>query len=181
VVQLRDAVGNDVQRSGVSVTAAIAFGTGRLTGTASRTTDANGRATFTDLAIADGTGSHTLIFAASGFTSVVSSSITVTPPANQPPTAVPDSYDVGANDTLSVTAPGVLLNDSDPEGGTLTATVGDPPANGTLTLASDGSFTYTPNAGFSGQDVFTYLVSDGTDTSAPAIVTITVDPPGTGP
>jgi adhesin/invasin len=181
VVQLRDAAGNEVQRSGVSVTAAIASGTGRLTGTASRTTDASGRATFTDLAIADGTGSHTLIFAASGFTSVVSSSITVTPPANQPPTAVADSYEVAAGDTLTVDPPGVLDNDSDPDGGTLTAIVGNQPAHGTLTLAPDGSFSYVPQDGFSGEDAFTYLAGDGTDTSAPAVVRITVAPLGTGP
>jgi hypothetical protein len=59
--------------------------------------------------------------------------------------------------------------------------VGDQPANGTLTLAPDGSFTYIPQDGFSGQDAFTYLAGDGTDTSAPAIVTITVGPPGAGP
>jgi hypothetical protein len=41
-------------------------------------------------------------------------------------------------------------------------------------MSADGSFTYTPNAGFSGQDTFTYQAGDGTDTSALATVTITV-------
>jgi adhesin/invasin len=180
VIQLRDATGNAVQQSGVSVTVAIATGPGRLTGTASRTTDANGQAAFTDLAITDGTGSHTLIFAASGYTSVVSSSITVTPPANQAPTATADQYEVASATTLTVDAPGVLGNDNDPDGGTLTASVVDQPANGSLSLSATGSFTYTPNAGFSGQDTFTYTAGDGTDTSAPATVTITVDPPVVG-
>ena len=180
VIQLRDATGNDVQRSGVSVTVAIATGPGRLTGTTSRTTDDNGQAAFTDLAITDGTGGHTLIFAASGFTSVVSSSITVTPPPNQPPTASADQYEVASGTALTVGAPGVLGNDNDPDGDTLTASAVDQPANGTLALSSDGSFTYTPNTGFSGQDTFTYTAGDGTDTSAPATVTITVDPPVVG-
>jgi len=180
VIQLRDATGNDVQRSGVSVTVAIATGPGHLTGTTSRTTDANGQAAFTDLAITDGTGGHTLIFAAPGFTSVVSSSITVTPPPNQPPTASADQYEVASGTALTVSAPGVLGNDNDPDGGTLTASAVDQPGNGTLILSSDGAFTYTPNAGFSGQDTFTYAAGDGTDTSPPATVTITVDPPVVG-
>ncbi|HYC30784.1 MAG TPA: Ig-like domain-containing protein, partial [Gemmatimonadales bacterium] len=61
VVQLRDATGNDVAQSGVAVTAAIASGDGTLTGTVTRSTDGNGRATFTDLEIGGATGAHTLI------------------------------------------------------------------------------------------------------------------------
>jgi adhesin/invasin len=175
VIQLRDASGNDVRQSGVSVTAAIAFGSGRLGGATSQSTDGNGRATFTNLAITDGTDSHTLIFAASGYTSVVSSSINVTPPVNQPPSAVADNYTVNAGETLSQPAPGVLANDSDPDRGTLTASLVTPAANGTVTLLPDGSFTYVPNPGFLGpQDTFTYQASDGTDASAPATVTIDV-------
>jgi large repetitive protein len=98
----------------------------------------------------------------------------VAPPPNQPPTASPDQYTTAVGTTLTVNAPGVLANDSDPDGGTLTATVVDQPSNGTLTLSSDGSFSYTPSAAFSGQDTFTYQAGDGTDTSAPATVTITV-------
>ena len=49
------------------------------------------------------------------------------------------------------------------------------PTNGTVTLASDGSFTYTPNANFNGTDSFTYTASDGTAVSNIATVTITVD------
>ncbi|HEY9444645.1 MAG TPA: cadherin-like domain-containing protein, partial [Gemmatimonadales bacterium] len=110
----------------------------------------------------------------------VSSSITVTPPPNQPPTASADQYEVASGTALTVGAPGVLGNDNDPDGDTLTASAVDQPANGTLALSSDGSFTYTPNTGFSGQDTFTYTAGDGTDTSAPATVTITVDPPVVG-
>lgn len=77
VVQLRDASGNNVARSGVAVTAAIASGDGTLVGTATRNTDDNGRATFTNLRITSATGAHTLIFAASGHTSVTSDAINV--------------------------------------------------------------------------------------------------------
>ncbi|HSH01071.1 MAG TPA: LamG-like jellyroll fold domain-containing protein [Anaerolineae bacterium] len=61
----------------------------------------------------------------------------------------------------SLTDPiGVLANDNDPYGDNLTAILQTPPANGTVTLNADGSFTYTPTVGFYGTDSFTYQVSD---------------------
>jgi hypothetical protein len=48
------------------------------------------------------------------------------------------------------------------------------PAHGTLTLNADGSFTYTPAAGYSGTDSFTYVANDGFADSAPGTVTITI-------
>ena len=72
---------------------------------------------------------------------------------------------------LQVAAPGVLGNDSDPDGNTLLAQIVSQPAHGTLTLNADGSFTYTPTAGFSGGDTFTYAAWDGTTVSTPATVT----------
>ena len=50
------------------------------------------------------------------------------------------------------------------------------PANGTVSLSPDGSFTYTPNTGFIGTDSFTYKASDGKLDSNLATVTITVLP-----
>jgi hypothetical protein len=47
---------------------------------------------------------------------------------------------------------------------------------GSVTLAADGTFTYTPAAGFSGSDTFTYTVSDPTGRTATGTVTITVIP-----
>ena len=61
-----------------------------------------------------------------------------------------------------------------PNGLPLTAQLVTGPANGTLTLNADGSFSYTPNAGFWGTDSFTYTATDGPATSTPATVTITV-------
>jgi hypothetical protein len=58
---------------------------------------------------------------------------------------------------LNVPAPGVLSNDTNPNTlANLTAVKVTDPNNGTLTLNPDGSFTYTPNPGFSGSDSFTY-------------------------
>src|SRR5262249_6929486 len=70
-----------------------------------------------------------------------------------------------------------LANDSDADGDPLTAVLATGPAHGTLNLDPDGSFTYSPNAGYTGADSLTYFVDDGTDRSnSPATVSITVNP-----
>jgi hypothetical protein len=97
-------------------------------------------------------------------------------PANNPPVAAGDSYS-GAQDTpLTIAAPGVLANDSDADGDSLTAVLVTAPAHGALLLDANGGFTYTPAAGFSGSDGFTYKVTDGDDESAVASVTLTIAP-----
>ena len=68
----------------------------------------------------------------------------------------------------------LLANDTDPDGSTLTASLGTGPTNGTLVLNPDGTFIYRPNENFVGTDTFTYTVSDGTQSSNLATVTITV-------
>jgi adhesin/invasin len=77
VIQVRDATGNPVAAPGVTVTVAVGNGAGSLIGTTTQKSDANGRATFTNLGITGATGTHRLIFAAAGFTSVTSGPITV--------------------------------------------------------------------------------------------------------
>ena len=98
---------------------------------------------------------------------------------NTPPVAVADSYMTPAGSTLSVSAPGVLANDTDAESDPLTASQVSDVSNGTLVFNSDGSFTYTPNAGFVGTDSFMYVADDGVAQSAPATVAIEVTPSGT--
>jgi dipeptidyl aminopeptidase/acylaminoacyl peptidase len=93
-----------------------------------------------------------------------------------PPTAVSDSYDTDEDTTLTVAAPGVLQNDTDADGDTLTAALVSGPSNGTLMLNADGSFTYTPTANYNGTDRFTYKANDGQADSNVATVTITVTP-----
>ena len=95
--------------------------------------------------------------------------------SNVAPVGVPDSYTTAEGETLSVDAPGVLDNDTDAEGDDLTATSATPAGNGSVEVAADGSFTYTPDAGFSGEDTFTYKADDGTSSSAATTVTITVE------
>lgn len=99
------------------------------------------------------------------------------------PTANDDSYTTTLGDNLSVDDPGVLLNDTDPESDALTAVlVSSAGASGALFLSPDGSFEYEVAAGFIGTDTFTYAANDGTQNSAPATITFTVElGPVTGP
>jgi VCBS repeat-containing protein len=100
---------------------------------------------------------------------------------NNPPVANNDEYSVTEDNTLNVTAPGVLGNDTDLDSDPLAAVLVSGPANGTLTLNTNGSFTYTPNADYSGTDSFTYKANDGQDDSNVATVTITVNPVNDAP
>ena len=93
--------------------------------------------------------------------------------------AINDSYSTNEDTPLNVTAPGVLANDTDADGNTLTVAAPRPasgPSHGTLTLNANGSFSYTPAANYNGPDSFTYNANDGTVNSASAAtVSITVN------
>jgi VCBS repeat-containing protein len=98
-------------------------------------------------------------------------------PVNDAPASAADSYSTDEDTALVVdAATGVLANDTDAEGDAMTVAVVTGPANGTLTLNTDGSFNYTPNANFNGADSFTYTASDGTATGAETTVALTVNP-----
>src|SRR5262245_22933315 len=90
------------------------------------------------------------------------------------PFAANDLYDAVMDEPLAITSPGILANDVDTDGDALSANLFSGPANGTIDLAGDGSFTYTPNSGFTGMDSFVYSASDGDLTSGLAAVTIHV-------
>jgi hypothetical protein len=98
------------------------------------------------------------------------------PPAeNQAPLAVNDVFTTPADTTLNVpAASGLLANDSDPDGNALIASLFSNPLHGFVSLAADGSFSYTPESGYSGLDAFLYRVSDGALWSSLAAVTIHV-------
>lgn len=92
------------------------------------------------------------------------------------PVASDDAHTTPEDAVLTVAAPGLLANDS--LGGTfnvaLSAQLDVSPGVGSVVVNADGSFTYTPLANFAGIDAFSYVVTDGTGTSAPATVVITV-------
>jgi hypothetical protein len=80
---------------------------------------------------------------------------------NEPPDPVDDDYVTVENETLAVPAPGVLGNDTDPDGDTLAVTAATPATLGTLTPQSDGGFTYVPDPGMTGTETITITISDG--------------------
>ncbi|WP_422858354.1 Ig-like domain-containing protein [Flagellimonas sp. S174] len=96
------------------------------------------------------------------------------------PLAVDDSYVLGTNSTLTITSVnGVLANDSDANGNATMSVRTNPivgPSSGSLTLNSDGSFTYIPNIGFIGTDSFTYRVCDD-GTPSPVVSRFDFDTP----
>ena len=101
------------------------------------------------------------------------------------PDAVNDSYTVNQGETLIVADESVLDNDNNikvnnpDKNVTIKAEKVTDPQNGTITFNEDGTFTYTPNNGFSGKDTFTYktvLTVDGRTYEKEATVTITVVP-----
>lgn len=93
---------------------------------------------------------------------------------NEPPAAADDDYQMDQDTTLSVPAPGVLANDTDPDADSLTAALVGPAPPGTFAFNSDGSFQYQPPASFTGVVSFTYRANDGQEDSNVATVTITV-------
>lgn len=93
---------------------------------------------------------------------------------NDAPVATGDVYGMNQDTTLNVNPPGVLANDTDIDGDALTAVLVTSTSNGSLGFNADGSFVYTPNAGFTGLDSFTYTANDGAADSEVVTVNITV-------
>lgn len=96
--------------------------------------------------------------------------LALTAPVNGEPTANAQSVTTDED-----TATAITLTGSDPEGDALTYAVTRGPSHGTLSGTAP-NLTYTPNANYNGADSFEFTVSDGTNTSAPATVSINVTP-----
>ena len=92
-------------------------------------------------------------------------------PPNAPPDAVNDEFEGAFNQPIDGA---VLGNDSDPDGDPLSVIDNTQPASGSVVMNPDGTFTYTPEPGFSGEDSFTYTISDGNGGYDQATVHITV-------
>ena len=80
---------------------------------------------------------------------------------NDAPIAVNDAYTTPEHMALNVLAPGVLINDTDPEGDPITAGLAQGPATGSLTLNPNGGFNYSPVHRFTGMVTFAYTATDG--------------------
>jgi hypothetical protein len=126
-------------------------------------------ATITNTGSSDATGMQ-LADTSDGNTTLVPNSV------HSSPIARPDSYNAIGNVPITVPAPGLLANDSDPDGDAVSlAGASSTSANGgTVTAGSDGAFTYDPPVGFNGTDSFTYNIADADGSTDTATVTITV-------
>ena len=92
------------------------------------------------------------------------------------PVASNYTVSVANNQTLRVAAPGILTSDSDPAGRPIHVVSYGNSAHGTLTVYSDGSFTYIPSANYTGTDSFAYEIADSAGLTATGAVVITVNP-----
>lgn len=95
------------------------------------------------------------------------------------PTANDNSYSVLENVSKTVAAPGVLANDTDPNGLSLSAVLASNVSHGALSLNANGGFTYLPGTNYFGTDSFSYLATDGMATSSVATVALTILAPPT--
>ncbi|MFU8852033.1 DUF6351 family protein [Micromonospora sp. SL1-18] len=103
-------------------------------------------------------------------------------PPTPHPTAVDDFYTTGEATELHVDRPGVLANDSFPDGVTPAVVAWSQPGHGTVTTSADGSFGYRPQPGYVGVDSFTYDLGDAEQRSTATItITVTAGPDETGP
>ncbi|MDG2136723.1 MAG: retention module-containing protein, partial [Luminiphilus sp.] len=100
--------------------------------------------------------------------------ITVSEASNSPPDALNDAVATAFESAIDIN---VLANDSDPENDPLSVISNTQPSNGTVAINPDGTFTYSPNTGFSGSDVFEYTISDGQGGEDTATVTVSVGSP----
>ena len=173
--------------AGATVTCLIADGCNQNETT---TTNASGVYTF-DVNYSGNSASLKIRASASGFspdsaTVLVNNNTTTTQnfilsPAVAAPTATNDSYTTNEDQSLTVPAPGVLSNDLGT--GPLTAVLVTPPpaAQGAVTLNPNGGFTFNPALNFNGSTSFTYRAQNAGGLSAPATVTITVNPVNDAP
>ncbi len=155
-----------------------------VAGPANGTVVSNGDGTFTYTPDTDFNGTDSLTYEICDTDGACdTATVTVTVGAvNDAPDAVDDAYATDEDVTLTVdAATGVLGNDTDVDGDSLTATLLTGTSNGTVTLNPDGSFDYVPNADFNGTDSFTYEACDPDGLCDVATATITIDPMNDAP
>ena len=116
-----------------------------------------------------------------GLSDTASTTADITAAPNTAPVAADDGYTTDEDVALEIATPGVLDNDTGAQTDPLTASLVTDVSHGTLTLSADGSFSYTPNANYNGEDSFTYRANDGTADSGIATVTLTVNPVNDAP
>ncbi len=171
---------NDVDSDGDTLTAQL------VTQAGNGVVSLNDNGSFTYTPNTDFTGGDSFTYQAndgSTTSNIVTATITVNDPTgeNRIPVATNDSYEAQENETLNVNAAlGVLANDTDADDDSLTAQIVGQPSNGSVTLNSDGSFSYQSDSDFFGDDAFSYVASDGEATSSVGTVSIKIRPVDSG-
>jgi hypothetical protein len=165
----RNVLANDVDPDGDKLSAALLSATTK--GTLSFT--ASGTFTYTPNPDFFGTDSFTYrVFDGLGTFDDAKVTITVTN-INRDPVAVDDKFTMFRKTAFTGN---VILNDSDPDGDALFATLQTPPAGGSIVVQANGNFAYTPPRDFLGTATFQYRLTDGQGGSAFGQVTISVTP-----
>jgi large repetitive protein len=148
-------LGNDTDVDHDALTITSTDGTTTLDGTT---------ITFTPAAGYTGVASFTYTIS-DGHGGVASATVTVTiDPVEHAPVASDGTATPGA----------IQLVATDVDGDALTYAIATPPANGNVALAGSVA-TYTPTAGFTGTDTFTFVANDGFESSSAGTITVTVD------
>jgi gliding motility-associated-like protein len=175
-----------------------AIGTSHLiTGKGTITVNANGSYTFVPVANFNG-AVDVITYTITDGTATASSTLTLTvTPVNDPPIAVADANNTNKNITLTVNAAGgLLINDTDIDGNTLTVTkytiagvAGDQVLNsdvtmtgvGTINIKADGSYVFVPANNYDGAvPLITYTITDGTATAS-STLTLTINSTNAAP
>jgi hypothetical protein len=106
------------------------------------------------------------------------------PQFNSPPIGVADSFHIWPGETLELEREeGLLMNDFDIDGNPMEAVLsfGSGTTHGSLQLHPDGSFHYTPDPSFNGEDFFMYYLDDGRAYSTLVPVSLHVGYPANNP
>ncbi|MCY2964230.1 MAG: Ig-like domain-containing protein, partial [Planctomycetota bacterium] len=162
-------LGNDADPDGDPISAVLA------TAASHGTVSLNANGSFTYSAASGYSGSDSFTYRVNdglATSNVATVRLTVYPTDNS---VTNDEYSIPHDHPLTVgTASGVLINDWDLEGDSLSAQLVSGPAHGGLSFASNGAFVYTPSAGFAGVDSFQYRATDGTHVTNVGTVTLRV-------
>lgn len=162
-------LGNDSDEDNDSLSAVLVDGPSHGT----LTLNPDGTFSYTPAANWSGTDTFTYVANDGELDSNVAT-VTITVSAvNDAPLAADDSATTDEDTSVTID---VLPNDSDIDGDSLSAQLVAGPSHGTVVLNPDGTFTYTPDADYFGEDSFTYTAADGDLDSNLATVTITINP-----
>ncbi len=164
---------NDIDIDDNSLTATL------ISTTSNGTLTLNPNGSFTYQPILNFAGIDSFRYAANDGSKSYSNTATVTinvGATNDPPVSQDDTYKTNEDETLIVELPGILSNDTDPDNNSLSVILVSNVSHGTLNLNTNGSFSYSPNSNYHGNDNFTYKASDSQVQGNTSTVNINISP-----